>query len=244
MEETVHALPQRRPRRLPWQRAALHVSLLAAFSAISGAVLIWPQWVAVDGSRLSLSILREREQELSDRLATVRAMNSRLSEWQRTGRKVFTEDELTRYDRVVQSAARRHGAKVLKTRLLSRASSRWRALAVPVAAGAAEGDEGEIRPRSVNVVLAGSFDSLYRTVATLCGQQRLFVPDKWEVTAVGRDKQEPLVRVSLVATVFAVREPGSDTEPAVESAPVTPERPPISTPMNAVAAQPDPEEVR
>src|SRR5947208_11444523 len=82
------------PRAARW---LFHGSLLLAFSAVGGGLLVWPQWIAADGLRSSLRVQRERERELSDRLDLARVMNQRLREWKNERRRVYLPAELRRY---------------------------------------------------------------------------------------------------------------------------------------------------
>ena len=46
----------------------------------------------------------------------------------------------------------------------------------------------EIQPRAVHLVLHGTFDGIYRTVATLSQQQQLFLPDRWDIAPASRSR--------------------------------------------------------
>ncbi|MGV3722380.1 MAG: hypothetical protein ACO1SX_15845, partial [Actinomycetota bacterium] len=186
------------------------------------AALVWPQWLALDGARTALAIQQEREQEFEDRLETLRAMNERLRDWQQDGRRVFLRPELTSFGRVVQQVARREGSQVAKVQVTSQPSSRWRSVSMRQFAGDDQSEAtGEIQPRSVRVVLTGSFDSVYRTVASLTRQQQLFLPERWDIApaTAGADAGGAL-RAEVWATVFAVQEPEAKPAAPVNSGPV------------------------
>src|SRR5688572_11515291 len=95
------------PRQARW---LFHGSLAVAFAAAGGALLVWPQWIAVDGTRAALAIQQERETEITDRLEVVRQLNERLRDWQRKDRRVFLPHEARRYPAVVRAVAEKQGA--------------------------------------------------------------------------------------------------------------------------------------
>jgi len=189
--------------------------LTAAFAAAGGALLVWPQWIAADGGSSTLAVLRERERELSERLDASRAGLGRLRFWQREGRRLFLADEAARYPVLAQAVARREGAVVVKATLAEARSPRWRPVLVDQRVGG--GVAGEIRPRSVRLVVRGSFEGVFRTITSLTQQQQLFVPDRWDLaqkTTGGR----PEVWAEVWGTIFVVSEPEAEpTAPAAAS---------------------------
>lgn len=211
--------PRKTPRSLRW---LMHGSVLAASFAVGATALVWPQWLAVDGARTALAIQLEREQEFEDRLDTLRAMNERLRDWQQDGRRVFLRQELVGYGNVVKQVAQREGAQVAKVQVTAQPASRWRTVSMRQFAGDQQTEvAGEIQPRSVRVVLTGSFDGVYRTVAALTRQQQLFLPERWDIApaAPGADAGGAL-RAEVWATVFAVQEPEEKPAAPVNSGPV------------------------
>jgi hypothetical protein len=211
----------KRPRRVIGgnvKRWLFHGLLASAFAAGGGALLVWPQWIAVEGARTALEIQRERERELSERLDALRAQNNRLRLWEREGRKVFLPEELERYPLLAQAVGKREGVSLIKATVTEASSPRWRAVTLErVSALGSTGPAGEIRPRAVRVILKGSFDSVYRTVGGLCMQQQLFVPDRWDLAPQGAPGGGRVIRAEVWGTVFVAQEP-QDTAPA---APVT-----------------------
>jgi hypothetical protein len=210
--------PPPAPRRSPGVRRWLfHGVLTAAFALAGAALLVWPQWIAVDGGESTLALLREREQELSDRLDASRAGMTRLRYWQREGRRVFLADEAARYPVLAQAMARQEGAVVVKATVSEGRSQRWRPVLVDQ--HGAGGVAGEIRPRTVRLVVRGSFEAVYRTLAALTQQQQLFVPDRWDLVqrTVGG---KPEVWGELAGTIFVVTEPEAAPAAPISTAPV------------------------
>ncbi len=206
----------------PAARGLVHAGLFFAFATVGGTLLIWPQWLAADGSRAALRIQAEREEELSGRLDGLRAMNDRLRAWDQRGRRVFQMDEIRAYPRLVKALATRHGAEAGKVLVTGRPSPRWRGVTVQVNSPDGEMSAGEIQPREVRLVLKGTFDGVYRTVAALCQQNQLFIPDRWSMVPsaapAGAAVRGESVRADIVGTVFVAHEPdGGQKEPAVSS---------------------------
>jgi len=198
--------PRSRNRATRW---LIHGAVFSAALLVGGIGLVWPQWLAVDGARAALAVQQEREQDFQDRLDSVHALNSRLHDWQNDSRRVFLPEELNRYGRVVQSVARREGVQVLKYQVKASSGGRWRAVALQQfgADGHAE-VAGEIQPRSVRVVLTGSFEGVYRAIAALNQQQQLFLPDQWDIAPAAPNGAEGgALRAEVTATVFTVQEP-------------------------------------
>jgi len=206
--------PNRTPRP-PIQvgRWLFHALLLFAFAASGAALLIWPQWVAVEGARAGLEVQRERQDDLEERIELVRALTGRLRTWQREGRKVFSQDEVARYPALAREIAGRNGARVLAVNVADRATNRWKSVSqqAGVWANADRAGAGDIRPYTVRVVLAGGFAETYRTVGWLSQQQQLFVPDRWEIRP-----EKNLLRATIVGTVFVVEEPDTPVPPALK----------------------------
>jgi hypothetical protein len=202
-------------------RLAFHGSLAVAFLAVGATLLVWPQWLAADGSREALELQREREQYLSERLDLVRAMNERLREWKTEGRRIFLPGEVKRYPLLVRAVARQHGTFVARVQVTNRPSARWRPLMVTTDPWLdedvdpygdsylpAEATAGGVQSRSVLLVMTGSWNSVYKTVASLSQQQQLFIPERWELApynAPGAEGKQ--VRAAIWATVFVAREP-------------------------------------
>lgn len=212
--------PAPRPARRPGPRRWLyHIVLAAAFVSGGGALLVWPQWVALDGATTTLQIQQDREQELSERLDGVRAGVGRLRLWDRGGRRVFLADELSRYPVLAQAVAKRAGATVARVEVTQARPSRWRAVTLDKSGGDVNDTAGEIRPQLVRVVVKGGFDAVYRTIAGLTQQQQLFVPERWDVSGGPRGD----LRAEVLGTVFVVHQPEEEPEtPAPASSSVGP----------------------
>jgi hypothetical protein len=203
-------------------RWLIHGTLFTASFAVAGAALVWPQWTAVDGSRAALAIQQEREDEFSDRLDSLRALNERLRDWQNDGRRVFVQKELKTYGRTIQNVAKREGAQVLKVQVASSQGGRWRSVSLQQFSQDGHAEvAGEIQPRAIRLVLSGSFDGIYRTVANLSQQQQLFIPERWDIApaAPGADAGGAL-RAEVLATVFTVQEPEEKPVAPVNTGPV------------------------
>jgi hypothetical protein len=211
--------PQLARRRRP-TRWLVHGSLLVAAFAVGAVALVWPQWLAVDGARAALTMQLEREEEFEDRLDSLRVLNERLRDWQHDARRVFLKEELASYGRQVQLVAKREGTMVNAVQVRAQSTGRWRSVSLRqfVAEGQPEG-AGEIQPRTVRVVLTGSFDGIYRTVAALSRQQQLFLPEKWDI-APSSPGDSAMLRADVLATVFAVQEPEEKPVAPVNSGPV------------------------
>ncbi|MBM3457176.1 MAG: hypothetical protein FJX77_01380 [Armatimonadetes bacterium] len=209
--------PASPPRRtLPVLRRLLfHGALAVASCVVAGTILVWPQWVALDGARAALAVQVSREEEITERLTTMRTLLQSLREWKKTERRVLLPEELRSLASLVRTAAAQEGARAAAVEVTDRPSMRWRNMAIP--GGGLEdaaGDEaaGEIRPRVVRLVLVGSFDSVYRTVAGLASQQWLWIPDRWDLsvqpgaagTAASGSRS---LRAEVCGTVFVVHEP-------------------------------------
>jgi hypothetical protein len=216
--------PGEAPRRVrrSYPRWLLHGALFLAFSSSAGAVLIWPQWLAVDGSRLALQVQQERVQELNERLDVERAMKERLADWQHNTRRVYLRSEMAQYPGLVRDLAKQNGATVAAVQLTETPPARWKSvsLQVPVSGkDVAEGtDGGEIQPRAVRILLTGSFDSVYRTLGALAAQRQLFIPDRWDLAPIRGPRGARQLRAEVWASVFVVREP--EDGPKLPAAPV------------------------
>jgi hypothetical protein len=198
-----------------------HAVFASAFVALSTAGLVWPQWVALEGSRTALAISATRERDTNERLTQLRLLNERLRAWERSGRRVLLAPELTDLPAQIREIARRSGAAAPVVEVTEQTYSRWRTVSV-------QGPElddvsvpaGEIRPRTVRLVLHGTFDAIFRTVATLGQQQWLFVPDRWDINrAAEGGSGAPPLRAEIWASVFQVLEPAPNTvtEPGARS---------------------------
>lgn len=213
--------PNTETRRLDWRRLVLHIAASCASAALAGAILVWPQWVLLDGSRSALTVQQSREHELNDRLANLRLLTGRLRDWKRSERRVLLLPEVATYARQVRATAAQEGAVAAAVEITDRPCSRWRPARIS-ALGLEEavGDQaGEIQPRAVRIVLRGTFSSIYRTVAALTTDQWIFVPDRWDIAAgetpaaasstdtTGEASQRRTLRAELWATVFLAREP-------------------------------------
>jgi hypothetical protein len=190
-------------------RILVHASLLGACATLSGAALVWPQWAAVDGTRAALELQKEREGKLQERWDQVRALNERLSDWRHAQRRVLLEDEMGRYPLAVNALGKKCGVAA-QAAVVNQPSIRWRPAPLTGTAWAdADGaDVGEIRPRSVKISVMGSFDGVYRTVATLCAQQQLFVPERWTLTQGALPGGGPgsAVRAEVTGVVFVLHQ--------------------------------------
>ncbi len=204
-----------RPPGARTARLLYHLGATCLFAALAGAGIVWPQWLAADGAGVALDIQTERRQELTDRLDVLRAANGRLREWARTDRRVFLVSEAHRLPRVARTIAERNGVVVAKFAVTGRPSPRWRGVTVQAGTDAPE-SIGEIQPRELRVVVQGSFEGVYRTIATLCQQQQFFIPDRWTMAPVG-PREAGTVRAQLAATIFVVDEP-EDEVPTISPA--------------------------
>jgi hypothetical protein len=200
-------------------------SLLVFLIATGGIAIVWPQWTALDGARAALDLQRQREDLLRTRCETVRAENQRLRRWDQNGRKVFLSEELARYPGLVRAVARRTGVVVESITLSNQTSERWRWLTAQATVWADEqrAETGDIQPQSVKLVLTGSFDQIYRSVAWLSGQQQLFIPDEWELREEGNE-----LRLNLRATLFVIHEPADEDEAAPMGPPAPDTRVPVA----------------
>jgi hypothetical protein len=218
--QTLTAIPTpaapKRPLRV--RRWVYHAMLFAASAAGGGALLVWPQWIALDGSRNTLQIQQDRERELTDRLETARAMTDRLRLWDREGRRVFLTSEVARYPLMAAALGKREGAAQVKAEVTQASSSRWRAVTLDKSLGAVDDAAGEIRPQLVRVTARGNFDRVYRTVAGLTQQQQLFIPERWQL--VGSPGGE--LKAEILGTVFVVHQPEDEPvgTPAASVGPV------------------------
>lgn len=188
-------------------------------------MLVWPQMIAADGARTALQRQQQREQELSEQLEVVRAMSARVRTWQKDGRKVFLREEVRQYPALVRAVAQQNGVTVAAAQVTSRPSPRWHSATLhPAPLAGAEGLEtgGEITPRMVRLVLTGSFDGLYRAVATLCRQPQAFIPDRWDLTpaAAAAAPAGSGLRAEIWGTLFVVDEPGEGPRPSWGSRPM------------------------
>lgn len=217
-----HEQPETPAQASRWagmRRWLYHGTFLVACAAGGGALLVWPQWVALDGARSTLEIHQEREKEFTERLDAARAAAGRLRLWEKEARRVFLTEELKRYPVLVQAIGKRQGATVLKVQVTQARPARWRSVALDRTGGdLASESAGEIRPRAVRVVLKGSFDSVYRTVTALSQQQQLFIPERWDLSANAPGVPKGEVRAEILGTVFAVQQPEDEEVPV---APVT-----------------------
>lgn len=211
MSEVLQATANRnpKPRRSRAARWLVHGSLFVGALVVGGVGLVWPQWLALDGARSALEVQQEREQDFQDRLDSIHSLNGRLRDWKNDGRRVYLQEELTRYPSLVQSVARREGAQVLKVQVTAPPGGRWRSVSLQQFGSDGHAEvAGEIQPRTVRVVLSGSFDGVYRTVAALGQQQQLFLPDRWDIApAAGNSDAGGALRAEVSATVFTVQEP-------------------------------------
>lgn len=211
-----HPVPTRPEAPVPGAKALrvrrwfYHSVLALAFASGGGALLVWPHWVALEGSRTTLEIQAERERELTDRLDATRAGVSRLRLWDREGRRVFLADEVARYPVLAQAVAKREGATIVRAEVTPAAPARWRAVTLDKSGGDVDETAGEIRPQLVRVVVKGSFDAVYRTVAGLTQQQQLFVPERWDLSGSPRAG----LRAEVLGTVFVVHQPDEEIPPA------------------------------
>lgn len=221
-------------------RIALHLSLGLTFATAGAAFMIWPQWMEMDGAKTALEIQQGRERELNDRLETVRSMQGRLRSWDQEARRVLLPEELSGYNGLVQAVAQREGAQVLGVKVTQRPSPRWRSLSLHAASVVDEegGAAGEVQPRAVRVVLTGSFNSVYRSISSLCEQQLLFIPDRWTLgpapvapaagslrpaalgVAAPAGAGERQLRAEIWATVFVVQDPEEKPKAPVNSGPI------------------------
>jgi hypothetical protein len=199
-----------RPGPGGYTRWIFHGTLFTAFATVAGMLLVWPQWTAADSARTALQTQREREQELNEQVDLLRANTQPSLGSKQDGRRVFLAHEVSRYAVIVHALAKQNGVHVDQVRFSNKTSDRWRALA----AQRERWDEdqgpvgGEIGPQAVRVVLEGSFENIYRTVAALCQQRQLFIPDRWELAPKGASAPGASdLRCEIWATIFVAREP-------------------------------------
>lgn len=198
------------------KRCIFHGALLIAFATAGAAMLVWPQRIAADGAQAALELQHEHESDLTQRLGLVRVLNYRLRDWSRESRRVLLRGEGVEFETLVRQVARREGVKVARLRITTRPSPRWRAVSIaPVAVRNEIQDAGEIEPRTIQIVLTGTFGRVYRTIGSLCGQQALLIPDRWDLAAMGRPgvPRGEIVRAEVWATVFVARQPDDPPVP-------------------------------
>jgi hypothetical protein len=192
-------------------RWLFHTSLFLAFLTAGGAVLIWPQWMVWDGARAALQQQQDQERKLAARLTAAKSANQEILVGQQKGRSAFSEEQIAEYPGLVRSIAEKQGATVVQVGLVEEGVPRSRSYpALTLASDDRGGRGGEVRPRTVRVVLTGNFKSLYRTIGLLCQQPQLLVPDGWEIAASGGFDSSANLRCDFRGTVFVVEEP-SDT---------------------------------
>ena len=198
------------------KRCLFHGTLMVAFATAGAAMLVWPQRIAADGAQAALELQQGQEEELTQRLGLVRVLNYRLRDWSRESRRVLLRGEGAEFETLVRQVARREGAKVARIRITRRPSPRWRPVSIaPVAVGDDVQDAGEIQPRTLQIVLTGTFARVYRTIGALCGQQALLIPDRWDIAAMGRPgvPRGEIVRAEVWATLFVARQPDDSPVP-------------------------------
>jgi hypothetical protein len=190
-------------------RWLLHGTLLLAFAGAGAALLVWPQWLCLDGSRTALLAQRRHERKVKSELEAARTAEGALPAWKQDSRKLFLAEEMKQVPALVRTVARREQVKVAEVRILSRAGSRWSSLGgrPAVWSGEEAGVGADIGPRTVKLVLVGKFDSIFRTVATLSQQRRFFIPDRWDMAprADGGGAPGKALRADVLATVFVIQ---------------------------------------
>lgn len=188
-------------------RVLFHLAFALSFGVGCGALIVWPQWVAMDGSRSALGIQQARAEELQQRLDTARAMMGRLRLWDDSNRRVFLREEAHQLARLVRSVSARYGLRTERFSLSRRQARRWPSLTLESNADGTSG--GQVASRSVHMVLTGPFESVFNAVSALCEQQLLFLPERWALFPVSPVPGEAHgdVRVELMATIFVIEEP-------------------------------------
>lgn len=186
-------------------RLLLHGCLALVMASAGGVLLVWPQWMDAEGSRTAVEIQRERENGLQDRLDMVRAMNGRLRAAHDDSRKLFRIEQVHQFPALIRELAKAAGAEVAEARVTAAPTPGRRASSLePEAPGGEE--TTEIKPMRVQIVLTGSFESVYRTVGALCRQDQLVIPDRWQLTPrTGPGTDGKAVKAQLAATVFVIR---------------------------------------
>lgn len=218
----LNSQPASRPQPSLGIRVLMHASLLGACATLVGAAVVWPQWVAADGARAALTLQKERENDLSEKWEQTRMLNDRLYGWRSAQRRIFLDKELGSYPATVAAVAKQCGVAAQAT-WVNQSSSRWRSASLTGGAWSADAaDLGEIRPRTVKVTVSGSFDGVYRMVATLCTQQQLFVPERWNVVPASEPGAKPgsTVRAEVVGVVFVLQQGDALPKPAKAVAPL------------------------
>lgn len=217
------AVAELTPRRRAVGRVLFHLSLLAAFAAAGGSLLVWPQWVLLDGNRTALAIQRDREQELTDRFEHLRALNARLRDWSRHDRKVWLPEEAQALRHQAAAVASQEGARLHDVRISARVSPRWHSLVERGAllASSAAGSSAEVRPSSATFVLSGPFPAVYRAATRLCRSKQLIIPDSWQLAPTKPNRPHE-VRLQLTATLFVLREEEDGAAGAPAARPVGP----------------------
>ena len=185
------------------RRLALHGAICLGALGLGAVTLVWPQWLILDGSETSLAIQVSRERELSDRLLQVRALNQKLREWRREDRRVLLRNETPLFTSAMKNLAIRNGVRLVDASVSPRPSKGWRAAHLTrVDPDLTSTNEAGIEPRSIRLVLAGSFAQVFRTIASLPQEQWLLVIDAWDLIPAGKSPQGRLVKAAVQGTIF------------------------------------------
>lgn len=209
-EQTIEAAPRRRSSASRW---AMHLVLALVFAGASGGLLVYPQWLTYKGSQEALAIQQEREDELTQRLEQTRELNGVLREWQQSERRVLLLREAKALPKAVAHLAKDAGVSVKTVQLSSRVAPRWQVRRVERPVDGQSAYQAEIQPRLVRMVLIGTWDGIYKTMAGVTQQQPLFIPERYSLTTHKTVRGRRLLRAVIVATVF-VADDGEETSPA------------------------------
>ena len=207
--QTKQTAPGRRGNAGRW---VMHALLALVFAGASGGLLVYPQWVAYQGSQEALAVQQERETELTQRLELTRAVNGRLRAWDANERRVLLLREAKALPKAVAYLAKEAGVTVKAVNVSSRKAPRWQVRRVERPVDGEQAFEGEIQPRLVKLVLVGTWDGIYKTMAGLTQQQPLFIPERYSLKAVKKVNNQRVLRADVYATVF-VADDGEEPAP-------------------------------
>jgi hypothetical protein len=203
-------VPRRRGNASRW---VMHGILALVFAGASGGLLVYPQWLAYEGSRRALSIQQERENELTERLEQTRIVNGMLRDWRQSERRVLLRREAKALPKAVAYLAKDAGVSVKVVQVSTRRAPHWQVRRVERPVDGESSFQAEIQPRLVRMVLLGTWDGIYKTMAGLTQQQPLFIPERYSLTTQRSQNGRRLLRAVVLATVF-VADDGEEPAPA------------------------------
>jgi hypothetical protein len=225
MNSFLRVIPSGAPARQTLARLGIHTALLAAFVTAGGSLVVWPQWLLRDSSQAELAVQLSQEREMAERLEalTVQAAQFDAANELRPElwRKTVRAADLPKFPSEVSALARLDGVKVMSASVTPEITPRWRSLTVRAAhLGTPQQGAGSIRPMVATVILTGSFEGVYRTVARLCGRRQFFIPDRWNfVPRAGATAASGEYKAEIAATMFVADyladQPVASTKPGV-----------------------------